>query len=243
MGLAVRHDALDQNPVRDVAKIRKRRDKPRAANLETLNALRAQLETWLSGKAIDGTPAYTSGPRRSRAILDIADVALATGARPGEVLAIRWRDINLAATVPELTISGTIVRNSAKGLHRQEWTKTDAGYRTVRLPRFVVDTLLRLQVDATANELDLVFPDRKGGVRDPHNFRRTWRQARGTEFTWITGKTFRKTVATLLSDEYGDQQAARQLGHSDGGEIVRKHYADKPTEVADFTRALDRFAS
>ncbi|WP_228001726.1 tyrosine-type recombinase/integrase [Nocardia australiensis] len=168
-------------------------------------------------------------------------MALGTGARPGEVLAIRWCDLDLAAPVPLLTICGTVIRNSTKGLHRQDWTKTDAGYRTVLLPQFVVDTLRRVKLEATTNELDLVFPDRKGGVREPHNFRRTWRQARGTTFAWITGKTFRKTVATLIAEEYGPAQAASQLGHADGGDVARKHYIDKPSQVDDFTPALDRF--
>ncbi|MCX4096533.1 tyrosine-type recombinase/integrase [Nocardia sp. alder85J] len=243
MGLAARHDAIDQNPVREVARIRKKREKPRAADLATLQALQAQLAVWLSGEKIPGTPAYTSGPKRSRAMLDIADVLLATGARPGEALAVRWCDLDLAATAPTLTISGTIVRNSARGLHRQEWTKTDAGYRTVKLPKFAVDTLLRVKVDAVPNKLDLVFPDRNGGIREPHNFRRVWRQARGDDFAWITPKTFRKCVASIIAEDYGPEDAASQLGHADGGAIARKHYIDKPHEAPDFTATLDRFAS
>ncbi|WP_280428337.1 site-specific integrase [Nocardia brasiliensis] len=243
MGLAVRHDAIDQNPVREVGKLgRKKGAKPRAADLDTLKALRAQMEVWLSGKEIDGCPAYVSGPKRSRVILDVTDVALATGARPAEVLAIRWCDLDLAAPVPLVTISGTIVRNSDKGLHRQEFTKTEAGYRILRLPRFAVTTLLRLKLEATQNDLDLVFPDRNGNIRDPHNFRRTWRQARGTEFAWITPKTFRKCVATLIAEECDAKDAASQLGHADGGETARKHYIDKPNEAPDNSELLERFA-
>jgi 3-deoxy-D-arabino-heptulosonate 7-phosphate (DAHP) synthase class II len=77
MGLAVRHDAITQNPVREVARIHQQREKPRAADIETLTALREQLRVWQSGAKIDGTPAYVSGPKRSRMILHIADVLLA----------------------------------------------------------------------------------------------------------------------------------------------------------------------
>ncbi|WP_378735294.1 hypothetical protein [Nocardia brasiliensis] len=63
------------------------------------------------------------------------------------------------------------------------------------------------------------------------------------QFAWITGKTFRKTVATLIAAEYGPEQAASQLGHADDGVVARKHYIDKPHEAPDFTPALDRLAS
>ncbi|MFE7800870.1 hypothetical protein [Nocardia sp. NPDC057440] len=148
----------------------------------------------MSGQKIEGCDAYVSGPKRSRVILDVTDIALGTGARPAEVLAIRWCDLDLAAPVPLATISGTVTRDSEKGLHRQEFTKTEAGYRVLKLPKFAVTTLLRLKLEATPNDLDLVFPDRKGNVRCPHNFRRTWRQARGTTFDWITVKTSRSTT-------------------------------------------------
>ncbi|MEU2176350.1 site-specific integrase [Nocardia sp. NPDC019219] len=247
MGLAVRHDAITQNPVREVARIHQKREKPRAADIETLTALREQLRVWQSGAEIDGTPAYVSGPKRSRMILDIADVLLGTGVRPGEVLAIRWCDLDLAAEVPRVTICGTIIRlkgtGEGKGLIRQEWTKTDAGYRSIALPKFAVDTLMRRKLDATPNKLDLVFPNRNGDIYDPHNFRRTWREARGTTFAWVTPKTFRKSVATLIANEHSAEGAASQLGHADDGATARKHYIDKPHEAPDFTAILDRHAS
>ncbi|MCM6772753.1 tyrosine-type recombinase/integrase [Nocardia sp. CDC159] len=247
MGLAVRHDAISQNPVREVARIHRKRDKPRAADIATLTALREQLKAWQLGGEIDGIPAYTSGPKRSRMILDIADVLLGTGVRPGEVLAIRWCDLDLAAELPRVTICGTIIRlkgkkEDGKGLIRQEWTKTDAGYRSIALPKFAVDTLMRRKLDAKSNKLDLVFPNRNGDIYDPHNFRRSWREARGTTFAWITPKTFRKSVATLIANEHSAQGAASQLGHADDGATARKHYIDKPHEAPDFTAILDRHA-
>jgi integrase len=60
-----------------------------------------------------------------------------------------------------------------------------------------------------------VFPDSKGGWRDPANTRRDIRRARGEEFSWVTSHVFRKTAATML-DEAGltARQIANQLGHS-----------------------------
>ncbi|MGQ4619089.1 hypothetical protein [Nocardia sp. R7R-8] len=110
-----------------------------------------------------------------------------------------------------------VQQEKARGLIRQEWTKTDAGYRSIALPKFAVDALMRRKLDATPNKLDLVFPNRNGDIYDPHNFRRTWREARGTNFAWVTPKTSRKSVATLIANEHSAAGPASQLGHADDG--------------------------
>ncbi|MGN2639599.1 tyrosine-type recombinase/integrase [Nocardia takedensis] len=247
MGLAVRHDVIRHNPVLNVARLPRNTQRPRAADLPTLHALREQLETWVSGSDTPGTLARTRGRPRSRIVLDVADVLLGTGARIGEALAIRWQDLDLEADVPRVTIRGTIVRiTNQDGVLRpirQEWTKTQAGYRSVVLPRFVVEALRRRETVAVDNALDLVFTTRSGTIYDPHNFRRSWRSARGTKFDWVTPKTFRKTVATLIAHEYGPGHAAHQLGHADDGTTAKRHYIDTPHEVADFTGLLNRTRS
>ncbi|WP_280442376.1 tyrosine-type recombinase/integrase [Nocardia brasiliensis] len=241
MSMAVRHDAIGSNPVREVADLPRKRQKPRAADLQTLTELRAQIQAWVNGEPFEGAPAYTHGPKRNRRVLDVADVELGTGPRPGEALALRWCDIDLDNTPARMTFSGTIIRIKGKGLIRQEWTKTDSGYRTVVLPQFVIDTLRRVEAEAVANELDLVFPNRDGGIWDPHNFNRLWRQARGEKFAWVTPKTFRKTVASLIAEQYGPQAAAQQLGHANDS-VTKRHYIDQPTEAPDFTAALGALA-
>lgn len=74
----------------------------------------------------------------------------------------------------------------------------------------------QLLVTALAHLADEpVFPDSKGGWRDPSNTRRDLRDARGEEFDWVTSHVFRKTAATLL-DAAGlsARQIANVLGHS-----------------------------
>lgn len=49
----------------------------------------------------------------------MVDLMLATGARIGEILALHWADLNLAATRPTLTICGTLVFVKGMGFFRQ----------------------------------------------------------------------------------------------------------------------------
>lgn len=42
--------------------------------------------------------------------------------------------------------------------------------------------------------MGLLFPSRVGTVRNPNNFGRTWRAARGATFAWITPRTLVQVV-------------------------------------------------
>lgn len=116
-----------------------------------------------------------SGPRPTG---DIVDLMLATGIRIGEILAVRWEDVDLVVERPSLTILGTIVYLKGKGFFRQEWTKSNAGYRTVVLPRFAVGMLLARKLSAVDNPHDAIFASRRITWLSPQNVRRQWRQAR-----------------------------------------------------------------
>jgi integrase len=201
----------------------------------------AQWQAWVDGEPLDDAPAYTYGPKRNPRVLDVADVELGTGPRPGEALALRWSDVELDHKPARITFSGTIIRIKGKGLIRQAWTKTDSGHRTVVLPQFVIDTLRRVEAEAIDNDLDLVFPNRDGGIWDPHNFNRLWRQARGEKFAWVTPKTFRKTVVSLIAEQYGPQAAAQRLGHANDS-VTKRRYIDQPTQAPDLTAALRHLA-
>ncbi|MFC3966512.1 site-specific integrase [Nocardia jiangsuensis] len=242
MSLAVRHGAIRENPMREVGKIKRKKTRPKAMDETTRSGLRTQLETWLAGKAIPGTPAYTRGPARDPDILNAADILLGTGARPGECLAFRRCDVDRSAAPWEMTISGTIVRVTGVGLYRQEWTKTDAGYRTVVLPTFTIETLRALGADDwDPDDETPLFPSRRGGWRDPHNFGRTWRAARGTTYAWITPKTYRKTNLTAVAEEFGPDQAKRQAGHRNSS-TTEQHYIDRPALAPDSTAVLNQLA-
>jgi len=146
---------------------------------------------------------------------DIIDLMLATGARIGEVLALRWADVALDADRPNLTINGTIKTEPGKGTYRKASPKSDSSVRTVVLPDFATAVLRRRQAAARENPNDAIFPTRNGTWQQVNNVERRMRQIRkDTGLDWVTPHTFRMTVATLISERVDADTASQQLGHS-----------------------------
>lgn len=137
---------------------------------------------------------------------------LATGVRIGEALAAVWSDVDLVGG--HVTISSTIIRVKGEGLLRKS-TKSKAGIRTLALPISAV-AMLRARFKTGAKLHQPLFPDTRGGFRDPANVRRELRDARGTgALSWVTSHAFRKTAATILDDAALTARAvADQLGHA-----------------------------
>jgi hypothetical protein len=57
----------------------------------------------------------------------------------------------------------------------------------------------------------------------------------------VTPHTFRKTVATLISEATTSELASRQLGHS-STQVTRDHYIAKAPVSADLSELLERLA-
>jgi integrase len=88
-----------------------------------------------------------------------------------------------------------------------------------------------------------VFPTRNGTWQQVNNVERRWRQVRkDTGLEWVTPHTFRKTVATLISERVDAETASQQLGHSSPA-ITREFYISKPTIAADVAHVLDELAA
>lgn len=241
---AIRHDAVTgHNPAREMVVPKSKREAVRALTLDELRAYREHVRLW---EQQPSTKSGKGGRPRAKGLLDLVDLQLATGSRIGELLALRWCDIDLEATPPTATISGTLVRlpgtrTQGGGLIRQPHPKTASGWRVVALPGFAVATLMRLKVAADPNAHDVVFASSTGTLRDPHNVRRQLRDARGSEFSWVKPHTFRKTVATLVEREASLTAAAAQLGHS-GTEVTTRHYVQRAQTAPDLTDVLDLLA-
>lgn len=230
MAVAVRHGARETNPVREVSPIAQRRRQVRALAPEQVRALRADL-------AADARAASVDLPA-------LVDVLLATGARIGEALAIRWEDVDLGAATVALT--GTVVRTNPAGsrgqLIRQDTTK---GHR----PRALVVPTFGLAALAAQRERHagsaLVFPSAAGGLREVATVERQWRRWRERHPVWTeVGVTFhdcRRAVATVIDREAGIDAAAVQLGHANSRVTAERYVARAPV-AADRSAALDVFA-
>lgn len=169
----------------------------------------------------------------------IINAYIATGARPNEVLALRWCDVDLTSEPATATICGTIVRVKGKGLQYQAFPKTDAGFRTLTLPTWFAAMLWDRMVNSTS---DWVFPNEDGGMLDSQNIAKRWADARGEEYAHVKLKTFRQAMATRLDRAYDSARAAaKQLGHTNT-DVTRKHYIKKAHEAGDFTDVLDKLA-
>lgn len=176
---AVEAGGLTVNPARGSLSSSRPAPATRMLTVPELAAVRAAVRTWLSKER--------SGPRSSGDIADIIEVMLATGARIGEVLALRWADIDLGARVVE--INATIKTESGVGTYRKPLSHP----RLVTLQESAAHVLQARRRSTRANFLDAVFPTRNVTWQQVNNVERRWRQIRreaGLE--WITPEVFRR---------------------------------------------------
>lgn len=235
--LAARFDAVRTNPIRET-----RTAKPQTVDAKALTTLEFE-EVRQAVKAFCDRKG--PGPRRAPMLPAYVELLAATGARPGEVLGLRWEDVDLLADPPTITITGTVIdhgRAAGAPLHRQEARKLDAPAHTVTLPAFGVQVLTELfSVTGPAGP---VLTNRGGGLVSPSNIRSSLREAlvAHEHLQWVTPKSFRKTTATVVRDGLGVEAAQRQLSHKQLA-TTEKHYVQRVTSGPDARDVLDRWAS
>jgi integrase len=189
--MAIADGAVMANPVRDAATRLNTSAKkaPRALTVEDTKRL---------------VELFHVSPRATELDLaDLVDWMLATGARIGEVLALR---IGQTAGRPLLDldagtweVNGTAVRIPKRGMGVQPRTKTAAGWRIIAVPAFAVDMVRRRLESPHRPDTELVFPTPvTGTLRDPTNVSTDMRQlldsfecdvCNGTGFQPATNRT------------------------------------------------------
>lgn len=233
-GLAVRYDVLAVNPMREVRTVKTVRKAARAATPTEFERIRAAVAAYAKRES--------PGPRPGRLLPAFVDMLAATGARPNEVLALRWSDVDLLADPPTVTITATLIdhgRIAGKPLHRQDGRKGGAPPHTVVLPRFGAESLTGL-VGESGME-GPVFANREGGWMSLANLRRALRAALPEDLAWVTPHSFRRTVATVVRDALGPALAQQQLSHAKLA-TTEAHYLQRHTRGPDVRAVLDKFA-
>jgi len=216
MAHAVYAGALTSNPVEETKAVTPRKPNVKALRAADIAAIRDLFEAWDKGVDKYNRP-------RNGSVRDTMDMYAATGARAGEILALRWSDFDFSTDPPMVTLNGTVARSLEGKNVIQDRLKTDKSWRQLDLPQFVAPML---EERARSRYNDLVFPSAVGTPRWPSNLRRDWRSAlEGTAYARVTPGAFRKAVATLLAEEMGAEAARDQLGHTGFGNL--KNYVER----------------
>ena len=165
--------------------------------------------------------------RHSLLLTDALSLLLATGARTAELVALRPSDWKPKTRILEIT--GQVAVDGTP--RRIEHPKSDAGFRKLTLPAWAAEVIDRRVADGGK----WIFGTRNNTPITPANLRRAWRAALPEELSWVTPKSARKTVATLLGNA-NPEAAWRQLGHRDGATL--KHYVERELPLSDNATAL-----
>ena len=198
---AVRWRVIARNPAEDV-------DPPKVEQREIPVLTPAQVGT------------LTEATRKTRLHMPVV-LALTTGMRRGEVLAVRWPDISLDDAT--LTVNQSL-EQTKDGLRFKE-PKSKRSRRRITLSALTVDALRRHKVAQMKermalglgrNDDGLVFTTLEGGTINPRNFSKEFdRIAKRGGLAGVTFHALRHThVTQLLRDGENIKVVSERVGHS-----------------------------
>ena len=171
---------------------------------------------------------------RGRTIYPHVITALFTGVRRGELLALRWRDLDLDGNEPTLRVREAIEQTKT-GL-RFKTPKTENGVREISLPDIVVEALREHRQKQREQRVALglgklpddalLFPKLDGSPQPPSALSLAWaKMATKLCLPQITFHALRHTHASHLIDAGIDVvKISRRLGHA-SVDITLKVYA------------------
>ena len=168
---------------------------------EEIQAHRLHIREWSGGNSM--------GPPRGKDLLEVIDVCIGSAAQIGEILALRWKDIDV--DFRSISITGTI---GDRERNRIEWKESDYRRRTITVAPVAIDALRRQWCNFTVKSLDEpVFPARTGGWRTTGGMQTLLLRARGDSHPIITFGALRNAAASRISERYGGVAAEEYLGY------------------------------
>lgn len=187
---------------------------------------------------------------RNRRYYCVYALALMTGMRQGEILGLRWKDINFEKKT--LTVSQTLTHY---GKSLKSGAKTISGERTISLPEQLIRILKKQRNDYIAFKLqanefvdqDLVIYNlRNGGTVFPANLTKAYmNDVKKSGLPHIPFHSLRHTHATMLIEKNVNVKViSERLGHSKIGVTLdvyshvlpsmQQEVADKLDEIINF---------
>jgi integrase len=150
-------------------------------------------------------------------------LAITTGMRRGELLALRWQDIDFEHH--SLQVRRTVDFFAGYGGYVESEPKTAKGRRMIALPPFVIEALrqhrveqleVRLKAGADWEEHDLVFTGLRGNYLNPRYILKLFAQVlRGADLPHLRFHDLRHSAATLLLGMGVHPKVVQEiLGHS-----------------------------
>ncbi|GIO09652.1 site-specific integrase [Brevibacillus reuszeri] len=188
-----------------------------ASVLERPKARKKEMEVW----EVDEAHEFLRIAEKDRYYVAFL-LALTTGMRQGEILGLRWKDVNLDTGV--LSITQTL---SHDGKEMQVGAKTDSGNRTVAIDAETINALRKLAKRSKAERLEagpglfqdngLVISTTVGTPLTPRNLMRTfYRLIEKAGVKKIRFHDLRHTHATmLLKANVNPKIVAERMGWSD----------------------------
>ncbi|MDQ0648536.1 integrase [Microbacterium natoriense] len=247
LGTAVEQGLLERNLVRELRRRKRTARTPSVLSLEQIFVLRALIHAQEQRSArFVGSSAFVLGW--------VVEVMLGSGLRINEVLALRNIDIDWRARA--VSVTGTLINDSQRGLVRQESLKSREQARRIRLPDFAIRALddarrCRSQRQEEPPHNPAIQGRVPGAWCHARNVCRTLRRIRedpvfvdqlattGLRVEDVTPHIFRRTAATLIAMHSGDLRDAQHLlGHSDQRTTMR-HYAGAPFRTVATATVLD----
>ena len=224
LGQAVRWGYIDANPAKGAQPPR-----PRRAELRVLDQ--------------DGTEQLLSASLGTRFECPVA-IAIATGMRRGEILGLRWADLDPAFTVAQVRRT---LQDTAAGLIFEE-PKTKRSRRSVVLPGFLRPYLDRQRDDQARRragggwkDQDLVVDSGDGSPWRPNSFTPAWAGfLRRSGLPHVRFHDLRHAHATLmLAKGVHPKIVSERLGHASIGITLDTYSHVLPSMQQDAADAFD----
>lgn len=226
LGLALRYEAIDRNPVAGTKRLKRPPTETKAIALAQIQTIRAAAMAWRRGEE------KRPGPKPDGQLEVIIEVMIGSSLRIGEVLALRKCDVDLTTTPAVVRNSGTIISPKGKPTYRQPKPKTSSSVRRIAVPSYTAEALRRRLVELAGDPPEtLVFHSRNGTPLTTNNVRRRLRSILADAgITGVTPHAFRRTAATTVDRSGGLAMAAELLGHT-STEITKRHYIEHDENV------------